>query len=267
MEFYYPTTIKEAQKFLEKPSTIPVAGGTSFTGRNVNSLVDLTRVGLDYIKNEKKKIRIGATASITELKESKVLNSFAAGILPTACAVLADTQLRNVITIGGNIACRYLWANLPPALMALDAEVEITGRKKRKVSVEKFLASKLAPGEFISEVIIPRCSNKGSGTFLRFARTKVDYPLISLAVYAEKQNSKISLLRVAVSGLSAATRVKAIENELQGKKIDEKILNDAAMKAAGQIKVLKSYVFSEEYLREVFGVLMKRALKKVLMEV
>jgi CO/xanthine dehydrogenase FAD-binding subunit len=266
MEFYYPTTIKEAQKFLEKPSTIPVAGGTSFTGRNVNSLVDLTRLGLSYIKNEEKEIRIGATTTVTELEESKVLNSFAAGILPAACAVLADTQLRNVITIGGNIACRYIWANLPPALMALNAEVKITGRKRRTVPVEKFLASKLAPGEFISEVIVPKGSNKGSGTFVRFARTKVDYPLISLAVYAEKQNSKISLLRVAVSGLSAATRVKTIEEELQGKKIDEKIINDAAMKAASQVKVLKSYVFSEEYLREVLGVLLKRTLKKVLME-
>ena len=71
---------------------------------------------------------------------------------------------------------------------------------------------------------------------------------------------------VAVSGLTPSTRIKAIENELQGKKIDEKILNGAAIKAAGQIRVLKSYVFSEEYLREVLGVLLTRALKKVLME-
>ena len=266
MEFYYPTTIKEAKEFLEKPSTIAVAGGTSFTGRNVNSLVDLTRLGLDYIKNEKQEIRIGATTTITELKESKVLNGFAAGILPASCAMLADTQLRNVITIGGNIACRYLWANLPPALMALDAEVEITGRKKRTMSIEKFFGSKLAPGEFISEVIIPKGSNKGAGTFVRFARTKVDYPLISSAVYAEKQKNKISLLRVAVSGLTPSTRIRAIESELQGKKIDEKILKDAAIKAASRIRVLKSYVFSEEYLREVLGVLLTRALKKVLME-
>jgi CO/xanthine dehydrogenase FAD-binding subunit len=266
MEFYYPTTIKEAKEFLEKPSTTAVAGGTSFTGRNANSLVDLTRLGLDYIKNEKQEIRIGATTTITELKESKVLNGFAAGILPASCAVLADTQLRNVITIGGNIACRYLWANLPPALMALDAEVEITGRKKRTMSIEKFFGSKLAPGEFISEVIIPKGSNKGAGTFVRFARTKVDYPLISSAVYAEKQKNKISLLRVAVSGLTPSTRIRAIESELQGKKIDEKILKDAAIKAASRIRVLKSYVFSEEYLREVLGVLLTRALKKVLME-
>ena len=150
--------------------------------------------------------------------------------------------------------------------MALDAEVEITGRKKRTMSVKKFFETKLAPGEFISEVIIPKGSNKGSGTFVRFARTKVDYPLISLAVYAEKQKNKISVLRVAVSGLTPSTRIKAIENELQGKKIDEKILNGAAIKAAGQIRVLKSYVFSEEYLREVLGVLLTRALKKVLME-
>lgn len=267
MEFHYPRTVKEANSLLKKSTSIAVAGGTSFIGRpRVEHLVDLTKLGLNYIKNKKTEITIGATTTATEIWESKVLGNLASGILHAATSTMADTQLRNVITVGGNIACRYNWTCLPPALMALDAKVRIAGRKDRTLSIEEFLKSKLKPGEFIKEVIIPKKSNTGKSAYIKFTRTTFDYSLATVAVYAEKEGGKVSALRIAVSGITNPTRVKSIEDQLQGTEANEKSITEAAEKAAAQLPLTKTYLFSEDYRRELLGVLLRRALNKVLEE-
>ncbi|MEA1904971.1 MAG: FAD binding domain-containing protein [Candidatus Hadarchaeota archaeon] len=267
MEFHYPQTPKETTTLLKKPSSLAVAGGTSFIGEpRAKHLVDLTGLGLDYIEDKKTKIIIGATTPVADLVESHALGRLASGILHSAASTLADTSLRNMITVGGNIACRFNWADLPPALMVLSAKLRVTGDRKREIPVEKFFESRLKPGEFISEIIIPKKSNKGKGAFIKFSRTKFDYSLITVATYAEQQGKKTSVIRVAISGVSHPTRVKAVEKELQGKAVTEELLEKTAPQAIKEIPIEKSYIFSENYRREVLGVLLKRGLMKVLME-
>lgn len=267
MEFHYPQTVKETIALLKEPSSLAVAGGTSFAGRpRVKHLVDLTSLRLNYIKDEKTKVIIGATTPVADLMGSPVLDRIASGILHTATSTLADTPLRNMITVGGDIACRYTWANLPPALMVLNARLRIAGRKEQVIPIEKFFESRLKPGEFISEIIIPKRSNKGKGAFIKFSRTIFDYSLITVAAYAERQEKKASYVRVAVSGITHPTRMKTIESELQGKRVTEELLEETVPQATKQLPITKSYIFSEEYRREVLDTLLKRGLRKVLME-
>ena len=260
--------MKRASALLRKKSSLAIAGGTSFVAApRVDHLVDLTRIGLNYIKEGKKDITIGATITASEIIESEVLGGVASGILCSTCRSTADTQLENVITVGGNIACRYNWTCMPPALMVLDAKLRIVGgRKDRILPVEEFFNTKLKPGELIKEVIISKSSTSGKGVFIKFTRTSFDYAIITLAVYAERQGNTVSTLRVAVSGATHPMRLKSLEEALQGKEVNERSIEEAAVRAAAQVPILKSYLFSEEYRREVQGVLLKRALKKVLME-
>ncbi len=265
MEFHYPRNVKEATSILSQKSSIAVAGGTSFIARpRVDHLVDITRIGLSYIKERKNDILIGTTTTVTDLVESKALNRFASGILCAAASSVADTQLRNVTTIGGDIACRYNWACLPPALMVLDAKLKTAGRKERTLSIEEFFRSRLKAGEFIREVVIPK-KKAGRGISMKYSRTSFDYSIVTVAAYAELKKNKVSTLRVAVSGISQPTRVKSIENELQGKAVNKNLIEEAAKKAAAQLPVTKTYLFSEGYRREVLGVMLKRALINVLM--
>lgn len=266
MEFHYPRDVKEAVNLLSKKSSLAVAGGTSFIARpRVEHLVDITRIGLSYIKEEKSDILIGAATTVTDLMESKLLNQVASGILCAAASTVADTQLRNVITIGGDIACRYSWACMPPALMVLDAKLRIAGREERVLPIEKFFKSKLKTGEFIKEVTVPKKTKKGRGAFFKYSRTSFDYSIVTVAAYAEQQGDKLSNLRVAVSGVSQPIRLTAMEDELRGRGIDEKSIDGAATRAAEQLPMLKSYLFDEEYRREVLCVMLKRAISKVLM--
>lgn len=266
MEFHYPQTIKEAAVLLERPSSLAVAGGTSFIVKpRVEHLVDLTRLKLNYIRDKKTEVVIGATTTAVDISESKVLGRLASGILHASSSTMADTQLRNVITVGGDIACRYIWANFPPALMVLNARLKITGRRERVITIEKFFKSRLQPGEFISEVIVPKKSNKGKGAFIKFSRTKSEYSLITVAVYAERRGKKASVVRVAVSGNTPLTRIKAIEDGLQGKIVTGELLEKTTKKAVAQLSLTESYIFSEEYRRELLYILLMRGLKKVLM--
>lgn len=267
MEFHYPRTVKETAVLLRRPSSLAVAGGTSFIVKpRVEHLVDLTRLELNYIKDKKTEVLIGATTTATDISESQVLGRLASGILRAASSTMADTQLRNVVTVGGDIVCRYSWANLPPALMVLDARLKIAGRKERVISIKKFFKSRLQPGEFISEVIVPKKSAKGKGAFIKFSRTKSEYSLITVAVYAERRGKKTSVVRVAVSGNIPPTRIKAIEVGLQGKAVTEELLERTTMEAVAQLPLTESYIFSEKYRRELLGILLKRGLRKVLME-
>ena len=267
MEFHYPQTVKETAALLRRPSSLAIAGGTSFIVKpRAEHLVDLARLKLNYIRDKKTEVVIGAMTTAVDIGESKVLGRLASGILRAASSTVADTQLRNVITVGGDIACRYLWASFPPALMVLDARLKIAGRKEREVPIEKFFKLRLQPGEFISEVVIPKKSTKGKGAFIKFSRTKSEYSLITVAVYAERRGKKTSVVRVAVSGNTPPTRIKAIEDGLQGKAVTEELLERTTTKAVAQLPLTESYIFSEEYRRELLGILLKRGLKKVLME-
>ncbi len=266
MEFHHPETVKKASSLLRKKSSLVVAGGTSFnTQPRVEHLVDITRLGLSYIKEKKTKIVIGATSTVTEIAESKTLASLASGILHAASAKMADTQLRNVITVGGNIACKYIWSDLTPALMVLDSKLKINGRQDL-ISIEEFLKTSLSREEFITDIIVPKKSNKGRGTFIKFNRTSVDYGLINVAAYGRLWGGKVKTLKVAVSGIMISTRIKAIEDELQGKEVNSNMIAEAASKVSAEIPIISSYLFSEDYQRNLLATLLNRAISNVLTE-
>jgi CO/xanthine dehydrogenase FAD-binding subunit len=257
LEFHYPKTVKEATALLRKRSSLAVAGGTSFIAPpRVENLVDLTSLRLNYIRDGKKDIVIGATTTATDIMESDLLDEVA--------STIADTQLRNVITIGGNVACRYNWTCLPPALMVLDAGLRIVGQKDRTMTVQEFYNSRLKPGEFIKEVIVPKKSNAGRGAYMKFTRTSFDYSLVTVAAYAEKDGRKVTLLRVAVDGIANPMRIKSVEDELQGRDVSEDSIAEASSRVAAQLPIAKSYLFDEGYRRELFGTVLRRVLKSAL---
>jgi len=264
MEFHHPKRIGDAVGLLRRQSSLAVAGATSFVRPSrAAHLVDITGLGLDYIRADKKTVRIGATTTIAELEKSEVVNGLASGILRSACAGLADTPLRSMITVGGDVSCKFPWANLPPALLVLDAELSIMGRKKREVSMDNFMSSRLGRGEIVKEVVLPR-NLKGRGSFVKFSKTKTDYSMITVAAYVERDEVMISQARVAVGGLCKPRRLKILEKGLVGYPADPSTVNDAINIHVPELAIPKTIFASEDYCREVLGVLLRRTLLEVL---
>jgi len=260
MEFHHPKRIGDAVGLLKRQSSVVVAGGTSFVGKpRAEHLVDVTRLGLDYIRADKKTIRIGAATTIAELEKSELTKGMVSGILNSACSSTADTPLRNMITVGGDVVCKFPWANLPPVLLVLGAELSLMGRKKREVSVDKFMSSRLGRGEILKEVVIPR-NLPGKGSFIKFSKTKTDFSAITVAAYVEQSDGMISLARVAVGGLYRPRRLKIFEKGLVDYPADQATVSDAINIHVPVMAIPKTIFASEEYSREVLGVLLRRAL-------
>ena len=125
-EYLYPSDINQALTLLsEEEESEFIAGGTGGIRGNVKRLVDIMQLGLNNISKIDSTITIGSTATLTDMYESALVEEIGNGVLKKACQLCADTPLRNMITLGGNIAHLYIWAGLPVVLLTLDAEIEI----------------------------------------------------------------------------------------------------------------------------------------------
>src|SRR5512140_3966777 len=99
-----------------------VAGGTDLAvagGGPVRVLIDITRAGLNYIHRKPKAIAIGATTTLAEIEACDLLGQFAGGLLPSAAATCGSSSIRNMATIGGNMANASPAADMTTALLAL----------------------------------------------------------------------------------------------------------------------------------------------------
>jgi CO/xanthine dehydrogenase FAD-binding subunit len=100
-EIHKPTTIADALKWLQQPNTVVLAGGTQLIAdkrRDVNAVVDLSALGLAYIRESDGAIVIGATTTLTTLAESPILRALANGIVAQAAHRSASSILRNQAT-------------------------------------------------------------------------------------------------------------------------------------------------------------------------
>ncbi len=266
-EYYFPSSLEEALNLLTKESTEIIAGGTHQTitkNRAVLNLVDITRLGLNYIKKDQQLVRVGSTTTITEMIESPIISEIGNGILTKACQLIADTPLRNVITLGGNIARPYPWVGLPIVLLVLDAEIEIEtlgGTKKVTVN-EYFKGGKLEKGVIITEVTFP-LRNDYFCRYEKFSLTKVDYSWLSMAFTAKNENGSIVDPHLAISRITKAQRVTQVEKFLEGKHISNLDMNTAVATLRKSIKIVADYRSSKTYREHLLEVLFRRMLNEM----
>jgi carbon-monoxide dehydrogenase medium subunit len=271
-EVFRPRSVAEAVRILRrgKGKFVPLAGGTSLalsSSRDIEGLVDLSRTGLAYVRQTKRLIKIGAMTRIQELYKSDALRAIAGGVLCEAAHAIASTPNRNLITIGGNIVALYAWSVMPVALLALDAEISIVGRTRRRVSAAEFFAQHprrlLASDDVVTEVTIHADAAKpAAGSFIKFSRTATDYPLLAVATHlALGENHTIREARIAIGSVERLPRrLSAAEKTLLGRPPDDPAFQDAAERAAALVKPLQDMRTSPEYKRDMLAVFVRRAL-------
>lgn len=272
--FYYPETIEETCKMLgsKGEKTAVVAGGTSEALRQDNSieaLVDISRVKeLNYLRVDSNYIRIGAATPVQMIYQSPDLKGASGELLKTTAGRIGSTLLRNSITAGGNLAAIFPWSDLPPAYLALDAEVVLRkGKPKRTVPVENLINEKpakfLAADEIIAEIMVP-VYGKGTGTaFSKFAKTANDYAMITVATRITLKGGSIVAPRIAINAVTIAPiRCHEAEKMLEGQKPTAELFARVAAKVAETAEVRKDFRASKEYKREVLEVLVRRSLEE-----
>ncbi len=247
-KYVRPSSVSEAvQALISAPGpAVPLAGGTDLLldleqGRHspVHTLVDLTTVPeMQALELRGNGLFIGAAVPLNRVARHPLTAAHAEALVE-ACDLVGGPQVRNVATLGGNVAHALPAADGTIALLALDAEAEIAGRSgiRRMRFGDLFLGpgkSSLKHGEelLVGFYIAKVEKGRTASCFKRIMRPQgVALPIINLAIWLERADACIQDVRIAVGpGSSTPFRAHAAEAALRSKAPDDGVM-DAALQA------------------------------------
>src|SRR5437764_5767155 len=188
--YHSPATLDEAAALLAEDGRTIIAGGTDLllTPRyivGVREVVDIRRLGLNYIFEQEGWLHIGAGATMRTVARHRQVQILANGILARGAAVCGSPNIRNMATLAGNVASALPSADTPPALLALYAQVVLVGKQgERVVSLDKFFvgpARSVRERELIRELRIPLHLHDTRGGFYKIGRTAEDISMVNAA--------------------------------------------------------------------------------------
>lgn len=225
-------------------------------------LVDLSLIPeLKFIKEVDGRIRIGSGTTFSELCESDLVREQAC-CLSQAAAQVGSAQIRNRATIGGNIANASPAGDSLPALLVLEAWVNIRGPKGlRRVPFVQFQAGDgqgLQEKELITEIDFPIWKSQGnsqiSGAFGKIgSRTAVSIARLNMAALVEydAEEQKVLNSRWAVGALGRIPfRLAELEHQLQGKQVNSNFAEEVAEHLTGVVDRAIPGRASQEYKRQ-----------------
>ena len=250
-------------------------------------------------------VEIGALTTLRNIERSEFLRLHFP-VLTEAVATVASPVLRNMGTIGGNICLdtRCLWYNqsltwrkgcgfcikkdgdlchvapggtkcwaafsgdTPPALLCLNAEIEIAGLGRvRRIPLQDFYTGlgdtyrKLQPNELVTRVVIPASSAGYAGVYRKLRiRGSIDSPLAGVAVVMKRSNGHVDDARIGITAVNPAPLlIKGATELMRGQVLNEALAETAGDLAAKTAKPLTTSVLTPEYRREMIRVFTKRA--------
>ena len=274
-----PKTLSEALNALTTaPGPVAaIAGGTDLLidldqGRHpaVQTLVDILNVPeLAALELRGETLFIGAGVPVGRIVQNPLVNLHARALVE-ACELIGGPQVRNVATLGGNVAHALPAADGTIALLALDANAEIAGSSgaySRPIS-ELFVGpgkSALRHGEeLLIGFRVPLKTAHQGNSFKRIMRPQgVALPIINVAVWLERAAEVVKEVRVAV-GPGAAVPLRATEAEavLRGAPLDGSTLQRALEALLAQTRFRSSFSRgSAEYRRHLVAGLFEDTLR------
>lgn len=231
-------------------------------------LVDLNRIpGLRGIREEGSTVVIGAMTVENDLIHSKLLQA-KLPLLPEAAQFIADPQVRNRGTIGGDIAHGDPGNDHPAISIALDATFTLEGPKgKRQVAAGSFFhgtyMTDMAEDEILTEIRIPAFAPKTGYAYEKLKRKTGDWATAAAAVVLRLDGGKVSHIRIALTNLAPmALRAVDAEAALLGKPLTDATIADAVAKARAACDPAEDLRGDREYKTAMAGQMVKRALVK-----
>jgi CO/xanthine dehydrogenase FAD-binding subunit len=245
--YLVPKSLSEALDALASapPPVVPIAGGTDLLldfaqGRRSppKTLVDLNSVSeMTALELRAGKLFIGAAVPLSSITRNPLVRRHAPALLE-ACELIGGPQVRNVATLGGNVAHALPAADGTIALLALDATAEIAGpagnslRPIGELFVGPGMSALKSGQELIVGFHIPTAQPGEGSSFRRIMRPQgVALPIVNLAVWLECQDETVAAARVAVGpGGPKPWRANAAEQLLAGSRRSGEAV-DAALNA------------------------------------
>jgi len=279
-DYLEPTTVAEACSLLQQHAgeAKVFAGGTHVTILmkqglfepktlvNIKNIQDLKGVRYDSSEG----LIIGALTTHRKLEMSALVKEK----FPVLCEAereVANIRVRNMGTVGGNLASGEPLTDLSQIFIALDGKARIVGPNGgRTITVEElfldFYTTSLAEDEILTHVVLPPCRPRSGVEYIRFSSSSVvDKPSVGVAVRLTLAEVKDSIENTRiVLGCVGPTPVRArkAEENMTGKNISAELVAEAGKIAAQECQPTDDLRGSEQYKRAIVGTLVKRAAVK-----
>jgi CO/xanthine dehydrogenase FAD-binding subunit len=272
--YHEPKTLSEALKLLTQFGDMakPLAGGQSlvpmmnFRLVRPAHLVDLNGLAeLNYIQVEEGELRIGAMTRQRAIERSPII---AEGwpLLLEATRYIGHLQIRNRGTVGGSLAHAYPFAELPIAMVALEAAFILRSESEERTVPAKeffvdFMTTVLQPGELLVEIRVPQAAPRTGTAFEEVSRRHGDFALVAAAaVVSLGLDGTIDKASLVFAGAKPVAWSNAAT--LAGQRPDADGFRAAAHAAAAALDYDSDIHASAEYRRQVSQALARRALGK-----
>jgi CO/xanthine dehydrogenase FAD-binding subunit len=276
-DYYQPQTLGEAFDLMEKMGGNGryVAGGTDLIVRIKQKLIRTDALislrGIESLKGIRMNggPSMGSMTLCRDVERSADLKKAWPGLVE-AVSLLANPQIRNVATVGGNICNGAPSADCAPPLLVLDAVLVVEGPGgEREVPVAEFFKGPgktcLAPVEILTRIRLPR-SVKGTGmSFVKMGRVTQDIAVANAAALVVMDGRKCRKCRVAAGAVAPVPlRLRKVEKLIEGRAIDAEVLEEAGRLASREVKPITDVRSTEAYRRHLSGVLVKRVLRQAM---
>jgi CO/xanthine dehydrogenase FAD-binding subunit len=277
-QFYTLRSVDDALAFLSNncEQTKIIAGGTDLIpflrqeDLQPAFVLNILEIGaLRGVNEQDHRIRIGPTTTFTEITESPILGRHFPSLVQAASFV-GGPQIRNRGTIGGNIGTASPAADVLPAVLALDGELELQSKRSgtRYIPLSRAIAAPykplFQPDEILTGIILPKLNPEVRSTFVKLgrrnamARARMNLTVV-LGMNREKIITEMRIVPGAV--MPVARRMERAERALLGKKPEPPVVDAAAEALATEMVEVTGTRWSTEYKFHVLQNLFKGVLR------
>lgn len=278
-EYHAPKSLRHAITLLRRcdGDVRVLAGGMSLIPMmklrlaNLDAVVDLGRIqGLSYIDETDDGLLLGPMTTHYAMETSNVIKRRAPLLAETA-AVVGDVQVRNRGTIGGSIAHADPAADLPAALLALEAKFRLAGGPRRRtvradqMFVDSYTTA-LKDGEIIAEIRVPETPMKAGWSYQKLANRASRFAVVGVAALVTlAKDGTCARVRVGITGAGPSPfRAHGAERYLFHKPLTEESIAKAAQRATKGVDFLGDVHGSPAYREHLTVELTKRAVTQAM---
>jgi len=275
-EYLNPNQVSEAISLLQKHGEEAkiLAGGHSLIPAMKlrfampEYLIDISGIdGLEYIHEEDGQLKIGAMTRESSLEESNLIKDNYPLLLDTV-KMIADPQVRNMATVGGNLAHGDPANDHPATMIALRASVAVEGPNgRREIGIDDFFpdffTTALEDNEILTEIRIPASQPGSGGAYQKIERKVGDYAAAAVACQLSLEaDGKIQQIGIGLTNVGPVPiRSVGAEGNLRGKTPDDSLIQESGRLAAEECNPVDDLRGSAGYKRDLVNELTQRAIK------
>ena len=258
-EYYRASSLEDAYKKLSANPKNQILGGGLWIkkiGTEVNTLIDLSGLGLNQIKEDKSEVMVGSLVTQRDFENSKVVRALFNDSIAFATREVMGVNFKNIATIGGSIMGRYPFSDVICGLLPYDVELEFY--PEQKMSLEDYLNYKGKLNAILVAIHIKKGS--GKGFYKKVKTTALDFPIVNFAVAKVNDEYRIA---VGARPMVAALAHKAMDFVNNSSKEDLETFKKAAEIACEELSFLDNKDASKEYRLDLTKVYVRRGLEEV----